>query len=218
MKTNLILAAIIGCMLQCGAIFGGEGARPEAQPSTPQIEKLIEVITALTKRLQAVEELVDELNDASGQAELVRLKQLEVFVNRDAQGQIVTGTFYCGGGYHAFLVFANLDALSNVEKVWFAYESAFEDSFLTHFVGSQSLRELYLASPGFTDGSIKHVKHINSLKVLGIGGSSITENGIEELRKARPDVKVIKRSLQPPFVVGRPPNSGTSADKITPGE
>ncbi len=56
--------------------------------------------------------------------------------------------------------------------------------------------DLVIKSPRVTDRSIVHLKSLQTLTVLDVTGSSITDAGIAELQSALPNVTVIQRKAE----------------------
>ena len=67
-----------------------------------------------------------------------------------------------------------------------------KDSDLENIMGLKQLESLWLNSNiGITDASFEYLEKIATLKYLHISKTSVTEEGIKEFQKKRPDVKVV---------------------------
>ena len=66
-----------------------------------------------------------------------------------------------------------------------------KDSDLEHFAGLTKLSLLDLQdNAGITDAGLEHIEKMSSLRSLDIKGTSVTQEGIEEFKKKRPDIEV----------------------------
>ena len=66
------------------------------------------------------------------------------------------------------------------------------DSNLVEFAKLTNLEYLYLEkNAGITDAGLDHLEKIASLQYLGLTGTSVTQEGVDEFKKKRPDVEVI---------------------------
>lgn len=66
-----------------------------------------------------------------------------------------------------------------------------DDKAVRHLVAMKTVEWLNLADTSITDASLDQLAAARSLKVLIVAGSKVTPEGVEKLRKARPDCRVI---------------------------
>jgi internalin A len=64
---------------------------------------------------------------------------------------------------------------------------------LRHFKNAKTLEQLWLQDVDIGDQDVASLKDITSLKKLYLLGTSVTPNGIDQIQRARPDLKVITR-------------------------
>ena len=65
------------------------------------------------------------------------------------------------------------------------------DQALTHLVRLKKLETLELDGTSITDDGVKTIAGIRSLKSLSVQGTNVTEHGLEELARLRPDLQVL---------------------------
>jgi len=66
------------------------------------------------------------------------------------------------------------------------------DSDLENFAGLTKIVQIILGNnAGITDAGFEHFEKIASLSYLNLKGTSVTQEGVKEFRKKRPDVEVV---------------------------
>jgi len=57
---------------------------------------------------------------------------------------------------------------------------------MTYIKGLSNMRELWLYDTKITDKAVASIARLKNLRVLSVAGTGITEEGLEELKKAIP--------------------------------
>ena len=88
----------------------------------------------------------------------------------------------------------SFDSLRNLDglKVLMLDSTPVTDDSLAKLAPLKNLEELWLADTAITDESIPHLIRLSGLKVLDLSVTKISREGVELVRKARPDCEILE--------------------------
>ena len=85
----------------------------------------------------------------------------------------------------------HLRGLKNLESLGLDSLPKVTDAGLEHLKGLTNLEKLQLGSTNVTDAGLEHLKRLTKLKSLGLIDSKVTKEGVQKLREALPNCRMI---------------------------
>jgi hypothetical protein len=85
----------------------------------------------------------------------------------------------------------HLRGLNSLNQLWIG-NTRITDAGLVHLARLSNLQDLSFANTRVTDAGLVHLKGLHRLRYLWVGSTPVTDAGVAELRRALPDLKIVR--------------------------